>query len=741
MTLETRLRNTGFPPSGGGGGSSNSGGLAGTGGYYILGSANASLPFSLVVQPGSSVSFNYTGSNLFISAITNAAGSFNSGGLAGTGFYFLVGSSAVGLPFSKILSADSAISIRTDSTRYLISATSDIPLNRIAGSTYFKLQEFLNLNASVGRISGGNITSSAMTVSVATGAGWIKANDSDVDPILFFDWGTSGVVSLSNNSVNFVGVKYNAGAPVVSTRTANVFDYDTEFPLGIAVVDSGTTYILNNPWITADNQTNIIERFESLALLSRDNRVSGLTLASAGTRNITVSAGTVLARMSEFGISAIDTTAAGSGTFDNYFRNGSGGWTRQAAKTQWDNSNYDDGTGTLHAISLLAYSSRWFYLMADSSLAMVYGQADFTSLATALNDSPPSSVPDRILYEGLLIGRIIAQQANNTPASTQSAFGTAFTAANVTTHANLAGLTANDHPQYWMSSNSGNYYIVGSSQASLLPNSKILTAGSSVIIRTDATSIYIDAQTGGGASSNSAGLAGTGSFYILNSGNSTLPNSLIIQPGTAVSLTSDSNSVYINSQIDKAMNYYLQAGSQQGLGYNRLYIAGMIDMNNLSSTQSYLAGTIRFAPVAVQRSCLVDQIRVRFQTTGIGSLLQLGIYTNSADNVLYPLNLVNSSAVITVNSNAGVFGYAPNFTLSSNTLYWFAVNLGTATANLYSVFPADWTPIFGYGTDMLEVRTHIFVVSQFSNGMPLSISTGGALSTLNCPAIAYRLSA
>ena len=46
----------------------------------------------------------------------------------------------------------------------------------------------------------------------------------------------------------------------------------------------------------------------------------------------------------------------------------------------------------------------------------------------------------------------------------------------------------------------GGYFIVGSAQP-LLPGSRILTAGSSINVRTDATSIYIDATTGGGASS------------------------------------------------------------------------------------------------------------------------------------------------------------------------------------------------------------------------------------------------
>ena len=50
-----------------------------------------------------------------------------------------------------------------------------------------------------------------------------------------------------------------------------------------------------------------------------------------------------------------------------------------------------------------------------------------------------------------------------------------------------------------------------------------------------------------GGSSNSAGLAGTVPYYILNSGNATLPNSLIIKAGSSVTLASDATAVYVNA--------------------------------------------------------------------------------------------------------------------------------------------------------------------------------------------------
>ena len=104
------------------GGASNSAGLLGTGGFFILGSANAQMPNSYVIQPGSSASFNFTGSNLFISAITSLFA--GTAGLAGTGPFYLTHTSANGtLPNSKRIAAGSSVTTHTDATTFYINAT------------------------------------------------------------------------------------------------------------------------------------------------------------------------------------------------------------------------------------------------------------------------------------------------------------------------------------------------------------------------------------------------------------------------------------------------------------------------------------------------------------------------------------------------------------------------------------------------------------------------------------------
>ena len=347
--------------------------LAGSGSYYIVGSTQTALINSKVLTAGSSVTTHTDATAFYINAITSAGAS--SGGLAGTGGLYVVTSASPLLPGSRILSPGSAVLIRTDTTGIYVSATSDIPLARVGTSTYFRLQEYANFAMSPGRIDGGVISTSATTFSVTSGSGLIKATDSNTDTLLFFDWPALGATGTTANTVRFVGVTYSGGAPVVIQRTTQSWDYDTEFPLGIVVNDSGSLYVINNPWGTSDAMTNVIERFDSMAFVERDNRVGGLIISDSGTRRVIISAGTVLSRLSEFGISAINTTVAGSGTFDAYYRDGAGGWTKETGNTQWENTLYDDGDGTLASIPALSYASRWFYIMADSSVAMLYGQS------------------------------------------------------------------------------------------------------------------------------------------------------------------------------------------------------------------------------------------------------------------------------------------------------------------------------------------------------------------------------
>ena len=119
MTIETRVRDNSQPV--GGGGSSNSGGLAGTGATYILSSLAAGFPNALYIKPGSSVTTHITGSNLFINATTSTSAS--SGGLAGTGNTYIFSSLVAGYPNALYIKPGSSVTTHITGSNLFINAT------------------------------------------------------------------------------------------------------------------------------------------------------------------------------------------------------------------------------------------------------------------------------------------------------------------------------------------------------------------------------------------------------------------------------------------------------------------------------------------------------------------------------------------------------------------------------------------------------------------------------------------
>lgn len=334
-----------------------------------------------------------------------------------------------------------------DADDYYTKPESDslVALSALPGSTYSTIQHLMNFSLSSGISSGGNISISASpnAVDVASGTGFIKAIDSDVSTLSFFDFPAASSVSVPMNTTRYIGVHYNAGSPEVIAKSSDIWDLDTEFPLGIAVNEGGDIFIINIPWVTSDNMANVVERFDALIPIMRDRRVGGIALSNTGTRNAATTSGALVARMSEFNIPAIDTSA--SDTFDAYYRDGSGGFIKQSALSQWDNTKYDDGSGTLADLTSDYYTSLWFYIMTDGTLAMVYGRNEYETLAEAVTDSFPTSTPNRIFLGGFLIGRLIVQKDNDTPAITQGTIDVAFAAASVTNINDLAGTLSPAH--------------------------------------------------------------------------------------------------------------------------------------------------------------------------------------------------------------------------------------------------------------------------------------------------------
>ncbi len=331
---------------------------------------------------------------------------------------------------------------------YSTSTGQDLTLSRIGESTFSTVQDLQNIFHSAGWTSGGTIADiGGAAISVAAGTGLIRTSNSATALVPYFDWVASTTIDIPADTIRYIGVEYNSGSPRAAIRTTYNWNLKTDFPLGNVVNEGGTLHLENAPQAVGDHAATMIERaFESLGK-QRDNITGGLIIGETGSRNVTMSSGTLWERLSSFAISAIDTS--GADTLDTYC----GTTKNETATSTWDNLNYCN-SGSLTALSNNRWAVLWFYIELDGDLIMQYGTAQYVSEASAEAEGTPSTVTNRVIAQSKLIGRFIFQESASTVESIETVFATTFAGAIVTDHGNLAGLSDDDHTQYLLTDGS-----------------------------------------------------------------------------------------------------------------------------------------------------------------------------------------------------------------------------------------------------------------------------------------------
>lgn len=333
------------------------------------------------------------------------------------------------ITFGKIDSSD--INWGTGSDQVSAEA---IPLLRVSGSTDSTVQQMQDTFHSTGTVTGGAVTDAGSnTIDIASGRGYIRATDSPTATLLFFDWSDSLGHAVSADTVIHVGIEYNGGLPRMVVKSSRSWDNNTEFELA-SVVREDTIHIENNPHIVGDHAGLMIKRLKETAPKARNNLDGGLIIGETGTRNVTVSAGTIWDRLNEFTITSFNSSVAGD-SFDTYL----GETIQGVSQLQWDNDNYNN-SGVLTSLSANRYANLWWYVELDDDVIMVYGTAQYTSIGAAENEGKPTTLPKRILAHGRFIGRFIFQKGASTTEKIESDFDQFIPGAGVTDHANLANL-------------------------------------------------------------------------------------------------------------------------------------------------------------------------------------------------------------------------------------------------------------------------------------------------------------
>jgi len=317
-------------------------------------------------------------------------------------------------------------------------------MNHLSGASYKDLDDWFNVVESAAVITGGTITDNGDgTITVAAGKGIIKSANTEAAPSYFFDWAEDSSVSLTDDSLNYIYIDYNGGSPIISATTNfSGLDHRTKMCIGRVYREGTTLNIMNTCITTTEISLNVCRRLTEVYGFDRS---SGMITSETGTRNIAITAGVFYYGLNRYTTEAFD--SSGTDEFIYLYRDGGGGWTKVTGQTQINNTQYDDGSGTLATLTANRYGVHWVYMLEDGTVYVVYGQGDY-KLAEALAVLSPNSLPVYITEIGMLIAKIIIQKNSSSFYDIIIPFETGVEFAPATDHGGLAGLGDDDHTQY-----------------------------------------------------------------------------------------------------------------------------------------------------------------------------------------------------------------------------------------------------------------------------------------------------
>ena len=294
----------------------------------------------------------------------------------------------------------------------------NVTLLRLGATVQHSLQYMQNVVHSTGWIDGGEITDNGDgTIAVAGGVGTLRATDDSLDTLYFANWATDSSVSLTDDAVNWIYVAYNAGTPLVTASTTEPTDYNTNIILA-KVYRNGTELHIN-----ATIRHTIGDHAGLMMRSMQDTMpfawVSGAVISEVGTRQFSITEGEWWNGLTHFTTAAFDGT---TDTFNMYYRDGVGGWTEVTGETAINNTQYDDGTGTLATLTAARYGVHWVFVGTDNDIHCVLGQGNYT-LAQAQAATAPSSIPPELETDSRLAAKIIIQKSASVFISLESFIG------------------------------------------------------------------------------------------------------------------------------------------------------------------------------------------------------------------------------------------------------------------------------------------------------------------------------
>lgn len=359
---------------------------------------------------------------------------------------------------------------RVDNTQ--AATATDVPVAVLGVASHSNVQEVINVLNSPGLVDGGGFTDngggvlgySSMRIA-------IRPTDSDVATLYMADVSAGTVLIPNDSATRFVGVQYNGGTPSVVTKTADTWDYDTEFPLGEVANLGGTLFPLFNPYKVGDPTTNIIQRLDAQAYAVR-SADGGMELSTVGiTRNLAMTAGTLWTRLNDHPV-----VARNSSTVPLYRVTPTGGTPPLSftpGVTQWPNTQFVSGT-TLTTMTNNHWAVLWVFVnVGTGAWGFAHGTAEYNQAAGASVEQVPAYLTANFLRQNILVGRLIFQKSADT-AIIESAFTRVFSTQAVSNHNQLSGLQGGSLNDY--------QHLTAAQLASVNTSVQSVTAGAGVIV-------------------------------------------------------------------------------------------------------------------------------------------------------------------------------------------------------------------------------------------------------------------
>ena len=433
-------------------------------------------------------------------------------------------------------------------------------------------------------------------ISVASGEGFIRSTDSATGELYYQSWSAS-TQTIPNNTTRYVVVQWNGGSPTVALLTSFPADVRTNIYLGEVHNLSGTLQIHSDPRPASDFANRIMNCWEDL-IGTRVRSGEIVTDATPPSRKIAVSAGTLCDRFfRDISTAAFDSSAAG--TFTTVYRDGSGEWTRTTGQTNWPNTKYDDGTGTLVTINAGNYANVFVIRGFNGNICVQYGQNEYANQSDAEAESTPSSRPEEYDEHGFYIAKITFQESGTVPLTITSIKPTmTITGTGSQTHNSLGGLQGGAVGEYYHLSQADydarNTKIVLSASNNLYSTGTVvLSGGNNITVGTNGQTITISAFNQSIQTQNLVSVLGsTGNISFANSNGITFGGNLSTITASHNGITSQS--IQTQSIVNSFVLSSNTAGVMATISTGAMTLAGG---NNITLSQNGNAITISGANV------------------------------------------------------------------------------------------------------------------------------------------------